>query len=76
VSQIAMETEDVARAAKETVFGTKSELFYKVCISRKFPSKPSASEDPRETIRRSVIDVVKKVTLPGNVKTPQAKSRN
>jgi len=42
--QIAMETEDAARVAKETVFGTKSELLHKVGRSPKLPGK-STSKD-------------------------------
>jgi len=43
-TQIAMETEDAARVAKETVFGTKPKLLHKVGRFRKLPGK-STSKD-------------------------------
>ena len=48
--QIAMETEDAARVAKETVFGTKPELLRKVGQSRKLPAKATSKEAEKHEI--------------------------
>jgi len=48
--QIAMETEEAARVAKETVFGTKSELLHKVGRSRKLPGKSTSKDTERHKI--------------------------
>ena len=61
--QIAMETEDAARVAKKTVFGTKPELLHKVCRSGNCQANLHL-KTPRSTRCRSVIDVEKKVTFP------------
>jgi len=48
--QIAMETEDAARVAKETVFGTKPELLHKVVRSRKSPGKSTSKDAEKHEI--------------------------
>ena len=61
--QIAMETEDAARVAKKTVFGTKPELLHKVGRSGNCQANLHLKM-PRSMRYRSVIDVGKKVTFP------------